>query len=201
MDFPGACNFLLDRLNRELSPKLFYHNVMHTVDVIEAAERIGISEKIDDAGIVILKTAALYHDSGMMTRYKEHETASVTLAEQTLPGFGFSTSEIDHICNLIMVTKLPQRPANLFEEVLCDADLDYLGKEDFFVRSFNLKREWEENNIMTLTLTEWYRSQIRFLSDHQYFTKSAFQLRDEKKQHYLKQIIQLFTPENNFGSN
>ena len=29
-------------------------------------------------------------------------------------------------------TKIPQTPLTKLEEIICDADLDYLGREDFF---------------------------------------------------------------------
>ena len=87
------------------------------------------------------------------------------------------------------MTRLPQRPYDHYEQIICDADLDYLGREDFLIYSFRLKHEWFVKNIRRTTLAEWFDIQIRFLSEHSYFTKSAIRSRDEKKMHNLEEIL------------
>jgi len=200
MDFHSARGYLIDRLQRELNPLYTYHSVFHTLDVLDATNRLSISEGLDPVDIEILNTAALYHDAGMLLQYKDHEHASVSLAGQTLGRFGYSTEQIEQISDLIMVTKLPQLPVNQFEKIICDADLDYLGRDDFYIHSFQLKLEWELNGIRSYTLTEWYQSQIKFLSEHQYFTKSALQTRHDKKQDHLMEITRLLSSANITGT-
>jgi hypothetical protein len=127
----------------------------------------------------------------MIVQYRDHEAASVRLAEEILPGFGYSASEINEIAGLILVTRLPQRPYNHLEQIICDADLDYLGRDDFYVNSFKLRNEWQANDIRHNTLQEWFDIQIKFLSDHQYFTKSAMLARDKMKQKHLQELKQV----------
>ncbi|MDP1622020.1 MAG: HD domain-containing protein [Bacteroidales bacterium] len=191
MDFHAASRDIIQRLRRELNPSLTYHSVEHTLDVLEAARWLSNAEKIGSHAKILIETASLYHDAGMIIQYKDHESASVILAKQTLPGFGFPDSDIDEIARLIMVTKLPQRPYDHLEQIICDADLDYLGRDDFFIHSFNLKLEWQVNEVRVTTLAEWCEIQINFLTEHQYFTKSASLLRNEKKLKHLAEIQQL----------
>ncbi len=191
MDFNAASGYILHRLQNELSPSLCYHCIEHTLDVLEASRRLADSEKIDVEDRILLETASLYHDAGMLNQYKDHESASVLIARETLPGFGYTASDIDHICELIMVTQLPQRPYNHLEQIICDADLDYLGREDFFIHSFKLKLEWELYGVRVTTLAEWFDIQINFLSHHKYFTNSAILLRNDQKLKHLEEIKQL----------
>jgi predicted metal-dependent HD superfamily phosphohydrolase len=131
-----------------------------------------------------------------MVKYKDHEIASTELASRFLPGFGFSANEIKVINSLIMATRLPQNAASLAEQVLCDADLDYLGRDDFFIHSFELQYEWNSCRVKTTNLSEWMDIQVKFLSDHQYYTKSAAALRNKKKSENLKEITSLWQQKN-----
>ena len=191
MDFNAASTYIIQRLRRELNPSLSYHCVEHTLDVLNAATRLADLENLEPRAKTLVETAALYHDAGMMIQYDNHETMSVILAKQTLPEFGYPEHAIDEIAGLIMVTKLPQKASNHLEQVICDADLDYLGRDDFYIHSFKLQLEWKVNGIMDTTLDEWFRIQIRFLSEHSYFTKSAIGLRNETKLKHLEAIRQL----------
>ncbi len=191
MDFNGAKTHIISLLRRELPPELYYHCVEHTLDVCEATRRLNALENIKDHAAKLLETAALYHDAGMLIRYADHEEASVDIACQTLPGFGYTADDIDAVVNLIRITKLPQKAVTIEEQILCDADLDYLGRDDFFIHSFQLKLEWEMNNVLKTNLTEWLKVQVKFLSEHDYFTISARDLRGKIKAKNLKEINEM----------
>lgn len=191
MDFLGAKEFIISDLQKRLSPKLYYHSVEHTIDVYEATSKLIQLEQPTEYDPRILKTAALWHDAGMLTCYRNHEEASVEMVRKMLPEFGYSEEEIETVSSLILVTKLPQRATSPSERILCDADLDYLGRDDFFIHSFQLQLEWSVNNILTTTLNEWLNIQIKFLSEHDYFTQSARKLRGETKTRHLNEIKNL----------
>jgi hypothetical protein len=191
MDFEAAKTFILDKLRKELSPVLYYHDINHTLDVYRSVERIAAMENVTGADLILLKTAALFHDSGMLTTYVGHEEASCRFTEIHLPHFGYSPDEIIKINKMILATKLPQRASGLMEQILCDADLDYLGRNDFFMISHRLKFEWKTQNIKPTTLKEWYILQINFLEGHSFFTRSAILSREEKKQENLMEIKEI----------
>ncbi len=191
MDFNGARKYILQRLTSELSPKLFYHSLEHTLDVHQSTRRLNEIENVDENSKIILETAALFHDAGMLIQYSDHEAQSVTMIQKILPGFEYTKAEIDRISGLIMVTIMPQRATNLYEQIICDADLDYLGRNNFFINSFKLRLEWQVNGIRNTTLREWIDIQIKFLSEHHYFTRSAITLRNEEKLKNLTELKQL----------
>ncbi len=193
MDFSKASEYVTQRLQRELSPELHYHSPGHTLDVVSATRRLCEAEQVDVHSAVLLETAALYHDTGMMFQYRDHEEKSVGLARKTLPGFGYSPVEIDQISALIFATGMPQRPVDLHEQILCDADLDYLGRDDYFIRSYCLRLELQLTGMKNTTLKEWIGYQIEFLSQHTYFSRSANRLRNEIKRRNLEELINLFS--------
>ena len=153
MDFAGARDYIIARMKKELSPLLTYHTVDHTLDMHRSAIRLMEMERFEDEHErVLIETAAIYHDAGMMISYNDHETQSVLIAGEMLPAFGYSREDIDEVAGLILVTRLPQMPTTLPERILCDADLDSLGRDDFFIESFRLQLEWKLNGIAMTTL-------------------------------------------------
>jgi len=196
MDFEGAKTFIIDKLRKELGLEYTYHCIGHTLDVYNAAVKLNEMEHITGEEAMLIEIAALYHDSGMLVRYKDHETASAELAARYLPSSGFSGNQIQIINNLIMVTRLPQEASTIAEQVMCDADLDYLGRDDFFIHSFELQHEWNLFEIKHTSLSEWLDIQIKFLSGHKYFTTSAAILRNKKKSENLNEIKSLWQQKN-----
>jgi len=187
MDYKAAEHYIIDKLSKELPCTLYYHGIEHTLDVLSAAENYAVMEHLNKEDLILLRTAALYHDSGFLVKYSSNEVASVEIISNVLPGFGYSDQQIDRISKMILTTELPQKPRNLPQKILCDADMDYLGRDDFYMIGIRLYREWNENGIPT-TLREWYIQELYFLQQHEYFTWSAFNLRNEKKMKYIADI-------------
>jgi len=181
-DWEGVKKHILGRLSRELAPELTYHGVHHTRDdVLPAAERLATISCLDDEQTLLLRTAALFHDVGFLERYLDNELLAVRIAEDTLPRFAFSDRQIALIGHIILATRLPHRPASFLQALMCDADLDSLGREDFLTTSHNLRKElgvFDEE----IDLGEWYRRQLDFLQQHTYFTTAAQSLRNRGKQ-------------------
>jgi adenylate cyclase len=192
IQFTDIQEMILDRLENELPGYLYYHNVKHTVDVVTEVELIGWAEGLDDEGILMLKTAALFHDAGHTIAYDEHEFHGTQLARKILPDYGYSGEQIDKICRIIMATKLPPEPKDIYQEIICDADLDYLGRSDMIPVSNNLYKELAEQNKIG-SLNDWNKLQLKFISNHSYFTKTAQSLREVNKQKQRERIQKLIT--------
>ena len=106
---------------------------------MQSLDEICFHEKVNPEEYFILKTAVLFHDMGYIDQYNDNEIFGVKYAEKILPKYNFSKSQIKKISNLISATKVPQNPKNKLEKIICDADLDYLGRVDFLEISDSLK--------------------------------------------------------------
>jgi len=190
VQFNDLQELVLNKLEKELPEHLYYHNVKHTVDVVTQCELIGWAEGLDDHQLLVLKTAALFHDTGHTVSYAEHEERSVDIAREILPNYDYYCAEIDEVCRIIRATKLPPKPSNLLEAIICDSDLDYLGRTDFVPVSNTLFDELKVQNP-SLTLNDWNKMQVKFISSHQYFTKTGRNLRNVKKQEQIERIKQV----------
>ncbi len=141
IQFTDIQEIILDRLEKELPDNLFYHNVKHTVDVVTEVELIGWGEGCSDEEILLLKTAGLFHDAGHTVEYENHEFHGTQIAREMLPKYNYTPDQIERICSIIMATRLPPKPSNLLESIICDSDLDYLGRSDFIPVSNTLYEE------------------------------------------------------------
>ncbi len=176
---------LLQRLTLHLPKGLYYHGVHHTLDVLEQAERIAGEENVtNELDLQLLRLACLYHDSGFLETREMHEEVSCALARKELLAYGISEENIDWICGMILATRIPQLPLNQMERIICDADLDYLGRADFFEISQNLFDELKESGIVN-TLAEWNQIQVNFFKQHMYFTRTNKLLRAPVKDKHL----------------
>ncbi|MCB0402599.1 MAG: HD domain-containing protein [Flavobacteriales bacterium] len=187
MDFRSAKQYILDRLEKELQPNLYYHGIHHTLDVYEASIRIAELEGLSQDEKILVNTAALYHDSGFLFKYEHNEELAVELVGEMLPQFGYNKEQVQIICNIILTTRVKARPYTLLEKIMCDADYDYLGRDDVERIADSLYRELLEYNFQ-LSPPEWNELQIRFLNKHQYYTESSLQIRRPKKLAYIEQL-------------
>ena len=187
IQFTDIQEIILDKLEMELPDYLYYHNVKHTVDVVTEVELIGWGEGCTDEEILLLKTAGLFHDAGHTIAYDNHEYYGTQLAREMLPKYNYSPEQIERICSIIMATKLPPKPMNLLENIICDSDLDYLGRSDFIPVSNTLYEELKAHSKMG-SLNDWNKIQVKFISGHQYFTETARSLREVNKQLQIERI-------------
>lgn len=188
-DYQDAFNKVEAFLLKELPLYYTYHSIEHFRDVVKQVERIAKKEKIDKAGILDIKLAAWLHDVGYIWGPLDHEEKSVEYAKVILNEMKFPKSKISLITGMIMATKMPQSPKNHFEQIICDADLDYLGRNDFEDISSNLLKELEINQ--KITNFNWLKIQEKFLKSHSYFTLTSLKSREKNKQKRLTNIQDL----------
>ena len=190
-DFEQAKHYALARLERELSPSLFYHSLGHTRDdVLPAVERLATLEGVTTEDRLLLLTAALYHDLGFIEEYTHNEAIGARIAAEVLPRFGYTPAHTRVIAGIIMATKLPQSPHTRLDEIIADADLDVLGRDDFMLRNQALRDELAAYGCPA-TDEGWYSYQLQFLQAHRYFTAAAKSLRDAQKKRNVETLTAL----------
>ena len=191
MNCAGAETFIRHYLETGLVPTLTYHGLHHTLDVVQAAADLAEAEGITDPeSLILLRTAAFYHDAGFVTTYTDHEAAGCVLTWQTLPDFGYSPAQIETICGLIGATRIPQEPHTHLEQILADADLDYLGRPDFTPIAQTLFTELQAHQHFPNDVLAWNRVQLNFLEHHRYWTRTAIIYREAPKQAHIAHLRQ-----------
>ncbi|MEN9348133.1 MAG: hypothetical protein RLZZ77_1644 [Bacteroidota bacterium] len=175
------------RLEEEIPAHYHYHCFRHTADVIEQSQIIGKAEGLSDTELALLRIAALFHDTGFLLQRQQHEMAGCAILRQSEGISMLSEAEIATITSCIMATKIPQSPQSKIEQVLCDADLDYLGRSDYSEIAELLFQEMLSCGEIQ-SKEQWKELQILFLSKHRYHTPYCQRQRESAKQERLNLI-------------
>ncbi len=181
MDYINLKESIFQLLGETLPEHLSYHGLHHTRDVLAALEIYLVEENItNERDQTLLRTGAVLHDCGFTIAYQNHEENGVKIARATLGDFGYTHDEIEIVANMILATKVPQQPKTHLEQILCDCDLDYLGRQDFSSISQSLYAEWKSYQMVSHP-EEFEIKQIRFMESHSYFTEFARNKRAPQK--------------------
>jgi uncharacterized protein len=184
-NFLGAKAYALHRLANELNPYLTYHSLQHTRDdVAVSAYALAEWHGLEGEDLMLLKTASYFHDLGFIYQRQDHEEVGVDIVREVLPRFGYSHDQIEVIGGIIMATKMPQSPNTLLEAIMADADMNSLGRSDFFEVGTLLRQELALFGAK-MTDEAWYEFETRFLGNHTYFTDGAKALYSDVKAHNL----------------
>jgi len=171
--------YVKNLLENVLPKEYTYHNLNHTIEVVETSSKISSYSKLTDEEDEILLISAWFHDTGLIKVYHGHEDFSAHFAEQILNQFSYPVKSIDMVKKIIMATKMPHKPNNLLEEILSDADIGHMGKNNFDERSVSLRTEWEFVYNKKYEEDEWLKINIRFLEENSFYTEYCKRFMDD----------------------
>jgi len=185
--------YIRELFRDELPAGIKYHNADHTLHstkgVVAAANNLAILENISEQDRELLIAAAYFHDTGYIREYERNEPIAARMAGRILKLIGYKPDEIETIQKMILTTDPEVEPKTHAEKILCDADLDNLGREDFFQLDERLREGRGIRGIDVSDDATWYRNTLEFLEKHQYYTKSQKKLREEGKEKNIKGLL------------
>ncbi|MDB4539269.1 HD domain-containing protein [Saprospiraceae bacterium] len=179
---------ILHKLGTELDLRLYYHNVLHTIDVINQVTLACKRHSFDDRTSILLRLAALGHDIGYLNTYENHEEEGAELMEKIMIKENYTLEDITFVKKLILATNINHQASNIFEFIIQDADLDYLGRDDFHFISEKLYKEWLAYHIIEDDKKNFDQRQLKFLKNHQYFTPYSKKHREPEKQKRIAEL-------------
>jgi predicted metal-dependent HD superfamily phosphohydrolase len=177
----------------ELPVGIKFHDANHTLHpargVVASANRIAISEKISEQDRELLIAAAYFHDTGYIREYGRNEPIAARMAGRILKLIGYKPKEIEKVQKMILATDLTCEPKTHLEKILCDADLDNLGRKDFFKLDAKLREGRRIRGLDVSDDIKWYKGTFEVMKNHKYYTKSQIKLREEEKQKNMKKLL------------
>lgn len=197
IDFDQMRRDIINNLKALLPENLVYHDINHTLNVEKAAVRFAKLEGLDEESVMLIQTAALYHDAGFILKQNDNEDFAVKMAEDKLPRFGFSQDQIQTVKEIILSTSFGKKPKNLLEKIMCDADHDYLGRADYYHVADKLRMEME-NFGYGMSEKEWVEFQLNYMVGiHRYYTDTAKNIRLQSKKARISELKQQLNTFNN----
>lgn len=169
----------------QVSTDYGYHNLAHTLSVLESVREIGAACRLSEQELEVLELAALFHDAGYSVTHIDHESRGAKMAYDYLIEQQYNADLAERVSNCIRSTDIKIEPQNLLEEILCDADLSYLGTTDFFQNVAQLRLEWEVTLPSAYNDAEWRQVNINFFERHRFYTSYAQERYGQLKQKHL----------------
>ncbi|MCR9015124.1 HD domain-containing protein [Aquiflexum gelatinilyticum] len=179
---------VLEQLKNGLPKNLTYHDVNHVLDVLGVCNQYIKRFKIEGTDAYLLRIGALVHDLGFTKSTQNHEEVGAEMAQNIMESLKMDPAHIETVKGLVMATKIPQNPKTDLQKIICDSDLDYLGRKDYVEISGKLYQELKSTNVIK-TREDWVELQIRFLNSHTFHTEFARKNREPKKQFWLNYIL------------
>jgi predicted metal-dependent HD superfamily phosphohydrolase len=177
----------------ELPAGIKYHNADHTLHatkgVVAVANNLAKLENVSELDRELIIAAAYFHDTGYIREYEKNEPIAARMAGRILKLIGYKPDEIKKVQKMILATDPDVEPKTHVEKILCDADLDNLGREDFFQLDERLREGRGMRGIDVSDDVTWYRNTLEFLEEHQYYTESQNRLREKGKQKNTRELI------------
>ena len=183
-----AADYVMKLFGNHLPKGITYHNLIHVKDVVDTAKLIGEKSVISSDQMEMLLLSAWFHDVGIIEQYVEHEEKSADICREFLEKHNYPANKIETIVRIIRSTRVPQKPTNLLEKIMCDADLSHNGKKGFIYRSQLLRVEWKNMLGKEFTDSEWVKINIDFLLDNKFHTKFAKSFYDGQRMQNLMQL-------------
>ncbi|CEO98698.1 HD domain-containing protein [Plasmodiophora brassicae] len=199
-DFEGAYRLVHGQL-LALPPTLSYHSIHHTFqDVLPCCIQLAQEEGLTPERTLLVKTAALFHDTGFLDQYDKNEPFGVERARKYLPQFGYSPQQIDEIAKIIMVTECigpgHQDPGDdICCRIMCDADMYSIGSDCYFHRAEGLRLEIMRVKKKVLPARDWHIRNLDMVKNHHFFTESAERILGPVKRQNIAEIGALLSRE------
>jgi predicted metal-dependent HD superfamily phosphohydrolase len=185
--------YIRELFRDELPDGIKYHDSNHTLHpsrgVVAVANKLAIAENISEHDRELLIAAAYFHDTGYIREYDKNEPIAARMAGRILKLIGYKANEIEKIQKMILATDFDRKPKTHVEKILCDADLDNLGREDFFKLDAKLREGRHLRGLDVSDDAKWYKGTLEIIQKHQYHTESQKKLRDKGKQKNIKELL------------
>lgn len=183
--------YVTNFITQQVDNKYAYHNIQHTLDVVNATQQLGKAHHLHSKELELLVIAAWFHDIGYDQGPVGHEERSAQYAKSFLEKHDFEEGDIKIIQNCIMATKMPQNPNTLFEKILCDADMSHLGKKIYWERCGRIRQELTLTKNTTMSEPEWIEFELNFIINQKYHTAQAYHLFEKRKKKHIRQLRKL----------
>lgn len=181
-------NFVREYFAENVPAKFVFHDFEHTVQTVAAVRLLGEGFQLDERELLIIQLATWFHDTGYAQGPEDHEERSCGIAERFLTG-KIRAEDIETVLTCIRATKVPQRPSNLLEQVICDADLSHLGMDIYWQRTGKLRQEFILTRNRIMSEEEWVDFELNFLLGHEYHTVVAQEMFNKRKAKHIQQLL------------
>ena len=167
----------LSYLEAHLDKRYTYHNAAHTLNVCNAVKLFAENLCLPPETYCSLRIAAIFHDFGYLEQSFDNEKLALPYLEEFGRKFDIDKKFLLHANDLILETVFPYTPLTPAGSLLCDADIEYIGRECFFEYAGLFREELAGDGIV-YTDEQWWSLETDFLQENKFFTPICRSLRN-----------------------
>ncbi|MEO8109045.1 MAG: Pycsar system effector family protein [Ginsengibacter sp.] len=180
--------FISKYVRKHDNPKLLYHNLFHTQNVVAVASQIAKHSSLKEDELFIVNAAAWFLYVGWYKDALHPEEAGAEMASEFFRNAGVENETIESIKKCILGTITGSVPGTLLASIICDADSFYLGTENFSGYNKLKRKEAELLDHPSIDKNEWKRNTIIMLERHEYYTEYCKARLNTTKQQNLNKL-------------
>jgi len=185
-------------VNRLLIPleKHYYHQYNHALDVMDRSIYLWKKEWLNKEEIEMLAIASMFHDTGFIIQYNDNEIFWAQIADNYLKTIIYPKEKVKIIRNLIMATSPKYKDTkNILEDIIKDADMDNLWRDDFFDKTNEIKKELEAIKKIKIKEPDWHHASLDLLYEHKFLTNTEKNERNNKLDDNKKKLKKIINDE------
>lgn len=180
--------FIAKYVRKHDNPKLLYHNLFHTQNVVAVTKQIAKHSSLNEDEFFIVMSAAWFLYVGYYKDKTAPAETSADMAGEFLTNSGVDNETIESVKRCILSTMVNATPDTPLANIICDADTFYLGTENFSDYNKLKRKEAELVANISIDRNEWKRNTILMLEHHQYYTEYCKSRLDATKQENLEKL-------------
>lgn len=179
-----AVNFITRNVPKDYA----FHDLQHTIIVVEATHKIGKAMNLSEESLEILQIAGWFHDMGYDQGQEGHEERGCKYVEDFLRPLDYPADKLEKIQNCIRATQLNHSPQTELERIICDADLSHLGRRNYWDRCGRIRQEIALTRDTIMTDEEWVSFELGFMKAHSFNTSVAQELYGGRKKKHIQKL-------------
>ncbi len=180
--------YVNDYYNNHFGAQYSFHNYNRTLNIVRHCDALAVRMQLNSQDVKLNHLAAWFVELGYTSNYDEPQEAAVSLARDYFKTTGAVDEIMQQIEDSILATREPQQPVSIASQVLCDARMYHLGSKGAAEHLDALREEYAAVANKEYTDQEWLAKNITFISNHFYFTTSARDLFQKRKEKLLEQL-------------
>jgi len=162
-----------------------FHNYSRTVSIVRNCDALGVSMNLGGQELKLAHLAAWFTELGFSEDHRNYQARSVKLAREYFRTKKLDDGIFEKLEECILSTRVPQQPVSVISQLICDAAMYHLAEKDSLQLADALRAELAAVAQVEYSDEEWISEYIKMINNHFYFTRTARELFQKRKEKTL----------------
>ena len=190
-----AENYIRDLYANHPHEPLLFHNYNYTTRVVKCANKIVNNENLEDVDIQMVLLSVWFLNVGYLFDFVNHINQSIRVVKNFIEEYDYPVDKAEIIIKAIERVLKNNKPQNIIEKVLSDANNSLLSSEELLLW---VKHNRQERNYFVkpkVNKRSFWQTTICLLNEHEYYTQSAKNLFQKGMSENIEKFNLLLTDE------